>query len=41
MLLTTFGANAQVKIMGIGATSCRQYLQEIQSNPAAEHDYFA
>ena len=30
-----------MKIVGIGASSCARFLQEIEGNPGAERDYFA
>lgn len=38
----TATAHAQsVKIVGLGATSCAQFLQEIDGRPQAEREYFA
>ena len=44
LLASTSGAWAQqasVKIVGIGSGSCREFLQEVRANSAAERDYIA
>lgn len=38
---TQASAQAKVKIVGIGASSCNQFAREITSRPEVERDYFA
>ena len=40
-LFTTAGQAESVKIVGMGASTCAQFLQDIEANPRAERDYFA
>ena len=40
-LFTTAGQAQSVKIVGMGASNCAQFLQDIETNPRAERDYFA
>ena len=41
LLATALAQAAAVKIVGIGSTSCRQFLLESRTTPAAERDYLS
>lgn len=40
-LFTTAAPAESVKVVGIGASTCVKFLQDIEGNPRAERDYFA